>query len=262
MSSKLGDVEYVIFDVDGLLSDSETIYTKVTNDILARYGKTMTWEIKAGIMGKVQREAAEYIYSFFPGLENELSVDDYLVERNALQDDLFRKVLPLRGAVQLVRHLHDAGIPIALATGSNARNFKLKTDHLPEIFALFPSTRILTADSPQVKPGRGKPNPDIFLAAAQSLGYDVGTATDCSDLQRAQRAKGLVFEDAVPGVKAGVAAGMNVVWVPDPQLRALNPSETYGAKLILESLDQWDPVAWGLSPMKVSQPSLGVESHS
>ena len=53
----------------------------------------------------MQREAAEYIYSFFPGLEKELSVDDYLVERNALQDDLFRKVLPLKGAVNLVRQL-------------------------------------------------------------------------------------------------------------------------------------------------------------
>jgi hypothetical protein len=41
---------------------------------------------------------------------------------------------------------------------------------LPEIFSLFPPTSILTADSPEVKPGRGKPNPDIFLAAAHSLG--------------------------------------------------------------------------------------------
>lgn len=51
------------------------------------------------------REAAEYIYSFFPGLEDKLSVDDYLTERVEKQDALFRKVPPMAGAVNLVRHL-------------------------------------------------------------------------------------------------------------------------------------------------------------
>ncbi len=99
-----------------------------------------------------------------------------------MQEELFRQVTPLRGAVELVRSLvrcsnyclltlqHAADIPIALATGSNMANFKLKTSHLPELFSLFPKTCILTADSPQVLPGRGKPCPDIFLAAAASLG--------------------------------------------------------------------------------------------
>jgi len=48
-------VEYVIFDLDGLMVDSERVYTEVTNDILAQYGKTMTWDIKAGLMGKHSR---------------------------------------------------------------------------------------------------------------------------------------------------------------------------------------------------------------
>jgi len=45
-------IEYVIFDVDGLMIDSEHVYTDVTSDILAQYGEKMTWEIKAGLMGK------------------------------------------------------------------------------------------------------------------------------------------------------------------------------------------------------------------
>jgi pseudouridine-5'-monophosphatase len=54
---------------------------------------------------KVAREAAEYIYSFFPGLEDKLSVDEYLTERTEKQDALFRKVAPMAGAANLVRHL-------------------------------------------------------------------------------------------------------------------------------------------------------------
>ena len=69
---------------------------------------------------------------------------------------------------------YDSGVPIALATGSSFHYFNMKTSHLPEIFSLFPPTSILTADSPEVRPGRGKPNPDIFLAAAHSLGKSAG----------------------------------------------------------------------------------------
>jgi beta-phosphoglucomutase-like phosphatase (HAD superfamily) len=72
----------------------------------------------------------------------------------------------------------------------------LQTTHLPELFSHFPTASIVTADTEQVK--RGKPHPDIFLYAAETLG--VKTDED--------RARTLVFEDGIPGVKAAVAAGM------------------------------------------------------
>lgn len=87
----------------------------------------------------MQRAAAEYLYSHFPGLEDKLSIDDYLEERAREQDRLFKQVPPMRGAVELVQglvskcepevtnHQSKAGIPIALATGSSKRNFDLKT---------------------------------------------------------------------------------------------------------------------------------------
>jgi len=56
-------IEYVLFDMDGLMIDSEKVYSDVTNTILGRYGKEMTWDMKAGCMGKrrlphlVHREA-------------------------------------------------------------------------------------------------------------------------------------------------------------------------------------------------------------
>ncbi|WWD17994.1 hypothetical protein CI109_102440 [Kwoniella shandongensis] len=209
----------------------------------------MTWDIKAGVMGKTQRVAAEYILSHFPSVTEHMSVDEYIDLGNARREELWGKVEPMRGATALVKGLHAAGIPIALATGSSLANLKLKTAHLPEIFTLFPDTSILTADSPEVKPGRGKPFPDIFLAAAHSLGRDVGTAESCTPAQKAERERGIVFEDARPGVLAGVAAGMNVMWVPDPELLALAPGEKYGAKRVLSHLEGWDPTEWGLPPL-------------
>lgn len=52
------------------------------------------------------------------------------------------------------------------------------------------------------------------------------------------------------GLRAGVRAGMNVIWVPDAGLRALNPKETYGAKVVVETLREFKPEQWGLPKME------------
>lgn len=88
-------VEYVLFDMDGLLIDTESIYTKVTNEILAPYGAEMTWDIKAGLMGKLERDAAAYLLSFFPDIP--LTIDTYLSRRTVLQDTHWPTVQPLPG---------------------------------------------------------------------------------------------------------------------------------------------------------------------
>lgn len=53
----------------------------------------------------VSRAAAEYLYSHFPGLEEKLSIDEYLAERTVKQEERFRRVEPMAGAFDLVRHL-------------------------------------------------------------------------------------------------------------------------------------------------------------
>ena len=123
---------------------------------------------------------------------------------------------PLPGASKLVRHLHAHGVPIALATGSQRRNFELKSAHNgPALFDAFEG-RVVCADDGLFAPGRGKPHPDIFLVAAERfLGLEVGMGEigeggegAVSEDERAVRAKGLVFEDGIPGVQAGKRAGM------------------------------------------------------
>ncbi|CDO76967.1 hypothetical protein BN946_scf184281.g14 [Trametes cinnabarina] len=268
-----GQIEYVIFDMDGLLIDSERVYTDVTNELLAPYGKEMTWDIKAGLMGKPEREAAAHLLSFFPDLPPSFTIDYYLQARRELQDKRWPSVRPLPGALKLVQHLHKHQVPIALATGSQRRNFELKSSHLSELFDCFEGG-IVCADDGLVRPGRGKPHPDIFLVAAEKfLQRKVGTGEvgedHVSEEETAERAKGLVFEDAIPGVQAAKRAGMKgekprslvttyaltvfppVVWVPDANLLAIGgeaapPAET--PDQLLKSLEEFVPEEWGLPP--------------
>ncbi|KAJ6538871.1 HAD-like domain-containing protein [Mycena vulgaris] len=247
MPSPATDVAYVLFDMDGLLLDSEAIYTKVTNTILAPYGKEMTWEIKAGCMGKPEYDAAVHLLSFFPDIS--LTVPAYLEQRNALQDELWPTVPLLPGARKLVLHLRSHNIPMAVATSSRRRNFELKTGHHGEIFGCFEG-KIVCGDDAKWNM-RGKPEPDIFLVAAREiLGRDVGPAdsTDVTAGQLEERRKGLVFEDALPGMQAGKRAGMSVVWVPDSQLLDVEYSGEEKADQILKSLEDFVPEQWGLPP--------------
>ena len=104
-------------------------------------------------------------------------------------------------------------MPIAIATGSVRRNYERKTAHLQHVFGRFGEHVVCGGDDGA---GRGKPFPDVFLAAARALGRPVGPNEDdgeaaVGEAECTERARGLVFEDAIPGVQAGKRAGMSGV---------------------------------------------------
>ncbi|KAJ7282695.1 HAD-like domain-containing protein [Mycena rebaudengoi] len=235
-------IEYVLFDMDGLLLDTESIYTQVTNEILAPYGKVFTWDIKAGCMGKSAYESALHVLSYFPDVP--LTVDAYLAQISLLQEQLWPTAKFLPGAQRLVQHLHTHGIPIAVATSSRRGAFKLKTQNHAEVFGCF-GAKVVCGDDAAVV--RGKPNPDIFLTAAEVLGRNVGGAgAEVSAAQQNERGKGLVFEDALLGIQAGKRAGMSVVWVPDAKLLNVEYTGAEKADQVLTSLEDFVPEGWGL----------------
>ena len=205
----------VLFDMDGLLLDTESIYTEVTQMIVGRYGRVFDWSVKAHMIGRDARDSANYLVT---ALDLPFTADDYLLERNALLEERFASSEPKPGARALVERLSQQGTPIAVATSSKTNHFTIKTRQHQEWFTLFDA--VVTSEHPEVK--HAKPAPDIFLIAADALGMQ---PADC-----------LVFEDAPSGLQAGKAAGMQVITVPDPNM---DKAEYATADAILDSLEDF-----------------------
>ncbi|KAI3444159.1 hypothetical protein Pfo_000824 [Paulownia fortunei] len=143
-------ITHVIFDMDGLLLDTEKFYTEVQEIILARYNKTFDWSLKAKMMGKKAIEAAR-VFVEETGISESLSAEDFLVEREEMLRTMFPSSELMPGASRLIRHLHANGIPICVATGSHRRHSELKTQRHGELFSLM--HHIVLGDDPEVKQG-------------------------------------------------------------------------------------------------------------
>lgn len=215
-------ITHVIFDMDGLLLNTEPLYTAAAEAITARFGKEFTWAVKSLMIGK---KAADSTAIIIRELDLPLTVEEYLALRKPLVEKLFPAAQPMPGALRLTRHLHNQGVPQAVATSSDPHHFGLKTSRHREWFSIF--DQIVFAEDPLVK--HGKPAPDVFLLTAQRLTAQPGNC--------------LVLEDAPAGVEAALAAGMKAVAVADPNL---DRSAFPGAHEVLRSLDDFVPERWGL----------------
>ncbi|KAM0818251.1 hypothetical protein AB5N19_04060 [Seiridium cardinale] len=222
-----------LFDMDGLLLDTEDIYTSCINVLLEKYGRpNLPWSIKAQLQGRPGPQANEIFHKW---AQLPIPNDEYLQQYSALQQQHFPNAKPLPGVEKLLGDLgrtrwwdlkesdktvkddtstKPKRVHIALATSSNSGNFKVKTAHLTELFSVFETSRRVLGDDSRIQPGRGKPLPDIYLLALKTIndslpeGEKPITPEEC-----------LVFEDSVPGVEAGRRAGMRVVWCPHPMLK-------------------------------------------
>ena len=184
----------------------------MTNEILHAYGKPeLPWTLKAQLQGRPYQQSMALLmaWSKLP-----ISEDEYHAQVAALQQKYFPTCTPLPGVEALLATLRDAGTYVALATSSQSFNWRLKTAHLPDLFAHFPERLRVKGDDPRVAVGRGKPAPDIFLAALGAVNEVCKERGEKEVLPE----ECLAFEDSVPGVEAGRRAGMRIVWCPHPEL--------------------------------------------
>lgn len=206
-------ISAVIFDLDGTLLDTEPLYSQATEAVVGRFGKEYSFDLKARSMG---RDAVYGATLLIEALELPLSVAEYLAERRQHLLSLFEATPVISGAVDLVRRLSRARVPLAIATSSSQELCDLKL-HGKSWLDHFDA--IVYGDDPRVR--KLKPDPDVFLLAAADLKVP---AEDC-----------LVFEDSPAGVQAALAARMQVIALPDPRHDRLDFA---GATRLIEGYDR------------------------
>jgi HAD superfamily hydrolase (TIGR01509 family) len=211
-------IDGVVFDLDGLLIETEEIWDEVREAVVRERGGRWTGSAQRDMMGMSSTEWSRYMH-------DELGVPDPPEEINRLvvehMAERYREHLPLLpGAVEAVERIA-ARRPLAVASSSN----RPLIDLVLELSGLAACFRV-TVSSEEVE--RGKPAPDVYLEAARRLGV---APERCA-----------AVEDSESGIRSAKAAGMRVVAIPN---RSFRPSEDAlaAADVVLASLDELTPAA-------------------
>ncbi|XP_049936771.1 bifunctional riboflavin kinase/FMN phosphatase-like isoform X2 [Nymphaea colorata] len=202
-------VSCVILDLDGTLINTEGVVEDVLKVFLVKYGKQWDGRGTLNRTGKAPIEAAASIIEDY-GLP--CTTEEFMTDIAPLFSDCWSKMVALPGAERLIKHLHNRGVPIALASNSPKASIETKLSYhhgWKERFSV-----IIGGDEVR----EGKPSPEIFLEAANN-----------------------------PGITAGKAAGMAVVAVPSVP----NQTHVYScADEVINSLLDLHLENWGLPPFQ------------
>jgi HAD superfamily hydrolase (TIGR01509 family) len=205
-------MEAVVFDLDGLLLDSEQVWDEVREELVRERGGRWHDRAQRDMMGMSSPEWSRYMHEQLGLTECPEEIAAEVVRR---MEARYRERLPiLPGAREAVERLA-AHWPLGLASSSNRPLIDLALD----VSRLAPFFRN-TVSSEEV--ARGKPAPDVYLEAAKRLGVDP--------------AKAAAIEDSHNGILSAAAAGMAVVAIPN---RRFPPGDEalQRADMVLDSLD-------------------------
>jgi len=195
-------IDAVIFDLDGLMIESERFHFDIMERLLAKYGKSAPEAWFEPMIGMDNVECAEFVIR---ETELPLTTEAYLQEKYDVILDLLPEVAkPNPGLLELIDNLLAAGIKLGVASNSFEVYVKIALDSLG-IYSLFKC--VLSADDVD----RAKPAPDIYLLASQCLGVE---PEHC-----------LVLEDSRHGMQAALAAGMHCAMIPNPYFKDTNFDE-------------------------------------
>lgn len=206
----------VIFDMDGVLVDSYDAHYESWCRLAARQGRSISLAEFDATFGRTSREV---IAALWPDVIRDAG---QVAEWDRCKEALFREILAedfpaMPGAVQLLRQLWEAGIPVALGSSGPPENVALVLERLglrPRLAAVVTGAEVR----------RGKPDPEVFLLAALRLGIPPPRC--------------VVVEDAPAGIEAAHRAGMAAVGVLSTGRR---PHQLAKADRLVRGLKQLDP---------------------
>ncbi len=208
-------IRALIFDMDGVIVDSNPLHRRVWEEYNRRHGFETTDEMQNRMYGKRNDDIVRDFYG--AGLSDE-EVFAHGAAKEALYREMMKPQLDLALVSGVRRFIEDhAEMPKAVATNAEPANldFVLDETGLRKFFRF-------TIDGHKVR--NPKPHPEVFLRAAEALGYP---PEEC-----------LVFEDSQTGVQAGIAAGMRVVGL------ATTHSELPGVSLLIPDFNSPELAAW------------------
>jgi HAD superfamily hydrolase (TIGR01509 family) len=211
-------IRAVVFDLDGLIFNTEELYVEVGDRLLRRRGHRVSQPLLDQMMGRPSPVALQIMIDWH---RLDATVEELMAETAAIFDEILdSRLSPMPGFLELLTALETRNTPRAVAT-SSTRRF---AHRVLNQFGLLPRFAfVLTCEDVQ----HGKPHPEIYHRAASRFGVEPGEM--------------LVLEDSALGCQAAVASGACTVAVPGPH----NPHHEYpGAFMIARGLH--DPRLWEL----------------
>ena len=209
-------IEAVVFDLDGVLLDTEELWDEARQEIAEERGRRWPPDAQQAMMGMSSPEWSRYMHDVIGVPEPPDRISQEVVER---MTELYRRQLPLiDGAVEAVRRIA-VRWPLAIASSSNRP--------LIDLFLELTGTEELfraTVSSEEV--ANGKPAPDVYLEAAARLAVAPGRCA--------------AVEDSENGIRSASSAGMRVVAIPN-RVFPPGPEALVLADAVLGSLDELTP---------------------
>jgi HAD superfamily hydrolase (TIGR01509 family) len=210
----------VIFDLDGLLLDSESAWDGARRELVAEHGLPWPDGTTEAILGMSSPEWSRYVHETLRVPLEPAAISDRVVARML---DAYARRLPLLPGAEAAVERMAARWPLGLASSSNK-------EVIAQVMETSGWGRVFRAWVSSEEVARGKPAPDVFLEAARRLGVEPASAAG--------------IEDSHNGILAARAAGLRVIAIPN---REFPPGEDALAQadVVLGALDELTPAAVG-----------------
>ena len=206
-------IKGIIFDMDGVISDTQKLHSRIESKLLARYGIYMTpveiTEKYSGVKTK------DFFHELLKDHDPKIDLDPLLDEKwSQMEQSASQSVDMIEGSVELIRRLSSQGYPLAVASTSNMNYVQsvLRTLGIIDRFSFIASGDMVL---------KGKPDPEIFLLAASKIHVDPK--------------KCLVIEDGISGMKAAKSANMKCIGLVSDK------NKNYPTKNLVTSLAEITP---------------------